>query len=77
MYKYCISRIDLRTLTGNQPQSFRYIDLIKTVPDRPGHDRRYSIDSDKLQKELNWEPKMKLRDGLQLTITEYIKGYDK
>lgn len=59
-----------------RPQSFRYIDLIKTVPDRPGHDRRYSIDSDKLQKELNWEPKMKLRDGLQFTITEYIKGYD-
>lgn len=56
-----------------KPQNFCYKDLIKKISDRPGHDRRYSIDSNKLQQQLSWSPKMRLREGLQVTITEYIK----
>ncbi|GMW00295.1 MAG: dTDP-glucose 4,6-dehydratase [Candidatus Hydrogenedentota bacterium] len=45
-------------------------DLIKPVADRPGHDRRYSIDSTKL-KALGWEPKMPWDDGVAKTVEWY------
>jgi dTDP-glucose 4,6-dehydratase len=45
-------------------------DLIKRVPDRPGHDRRYSIDSSKLRA-LGWAPKMDWDEGIALTIQWY------
>ena len=35
-------------------------EMIEFVPDRPGHDRRYSINSSKLENELNWKPKYDL-----------------
>ena len=49
-----------------------FIDLINYVPDRPGHDFRYGIDSSKLRNELGWEPKTKLDEGLEKTIDWYI-----
>jgi dTDP-glucose 4,6-dehydratase len=45
--------------------------LIRFVPDRPGHDRRYSIDCTKIEKELGWRPKYTLQEGLRETITWY------
>ena len=45
-------------------------ELIKPITDRPGHDRRYSIDSSKL-KALGWEPRMKWEDGVALTVKWY------
>ena len=42
--------------------------LIQHVKDRPGHDRRYALDSSKLQRELGWKPKVSLKDGLSRTI---------
>ncbi len=45
-------------------------DLIKLVPDRPGHDRRYSIDSTKLMA-LGWVPKMDWDKGISLTVRWY------
>jgi dTDP-glucose 4,6-dehydratase len=45
-------------------------DLIKLVPDRPGHDRRYSIDPRKL-KALGWQPKMDWDTGIALTVRWY------
>lgn len=50
--------------------------LIKYVPDRLGHDRRYAIDSSKIQQELNWTPKMNINNGLQLTIQWYLDNID-
>jgi dTDP-glucose 4,6-dehydratase len=46
---------------------------IKYVQDRPGHDRRYSLDSSKIRKELGWIPKTSLSDGLRRTIKWYMK----
>lgn len=43
---------------------------IEYVADRPGHDRRYSIDCGKVKK-LGWQPKTKLEDGLHKTISWY------
>jgi len=45
-------------------------ELIRLVPDRPGHDRRYSIKAAKL-KELGWAPKMDWDRGIELTIKWY------
>ena len=45
--------------------------LIKKVEDRKGHDRVYSINSDKISKELGWFPKIELNEGLIDTISWY------
>ena len=47
-------------------------DLIEFVEDRPGHDFRYSMDSTKLKKELNWKPKINFEVGLKNTIDWYV-----
>ncbi|HWE31903.1 MAG TPA: dTDP-glucose 4,6-dehydratase [Solirubrobacteraceae bacterium] len=44
--------------------------LIEFVTDRPGHDRRYSLSSEKL-KALGWEPRVRFTDGLALTVEWY------
>ncbi len=41
------------------------------VPDRPGHDRRYAVDSSTLRRELGWAPTVAFEDGLAATITWY------
>lgn len=48
--------------------------LIIYVKDRAGHDRRYAIDSSKLQKELGWKPKATLESGLRTTLQWYINN---
>lgn len=45
--------------------------LIKYVPDRLGHDRRYAIDSSKIQNELGWSPAYTFESGIKETITWY------
>jgi dTDP-glucose 4,6-dehydratase len=45
--------------------------LIEYVTDRPGHDRRYSLSSDKLRTELGWEPQMDWAAGLDHTVAWY------
>ena len=50
--------------------------LIRFIKDRPGHDRRYAIDSSKIQKELNWRPKFDFKEGLELTVDWYFDNQD-
>jgi len=50
----------------------KYKNLITFVKDRPGHDRRYSLDNAKIEKELNWYPKMNFEEGVKETINWYI-----
>ena len=45
--------------------------LITYVKDRPGHDRRYAINSEKLQNELGWKPETNFSEGIQKTIKWY------
>jgi dTDP-glucose 4,6-dehydratase len=45
--------------------------LIEHVRDRPGHDRRYSLSSDKLRSELGWEPQVRFAEGLERTVEWY------
>jgi len=43
------------------------------VPDRPGHDRRYLLDSSKLRRELGWEPEVDFAQGLAETVRWYAE----
>ena len=52
-------------LTG-KPDSLKTI-----VPDRPGHDRRYLLDSSKIRRELGWEPAIGFEEGLRETVEWY------
>jgi dTDP-glucose 4,6-dehydratase len=45
--------------------------LMKTVADRPGHDRRYALSSEKAMRETGWRPAMPFEQGLQDTIEWY------
>jgi dTDP-glucose 4,6-dehydratase len=45
--------------------------LIEHVTDRPGHDRRYSLASDKLRSELGWEARVRFAEGLERTVDWY------
>jgi dTDP-glucose 4,6-dehydratase len=46
-------------------------DLKTIVPDRPGHDRRYLLDSSKARRELGWEPEHEFEEGLEETVRWY------
>lgn len=52
----------------------RYQDLIRFVADRPGHDRRYAIDSSKIQSELGWQPQVEFASGLRKTLVWYLEN---
>jgi len=45
--------------------------LIQYVKDRPGHDRRYALDSSKIQRELGWNPVVSFEEGIRKTIEWY------
>ena len=49
-------------------------ELIEFVEDRPGHDLRYSLDSSKIRKDLDWKPKINPDEGFQKTIQWYIEN---
>ena len=44
------------------------------VKDRPGHDKRYSIDPNFIQKELCWKPRYDFNNGINQTISWYLKN---
>ncbi|MCG7555750.1 dTDP-glucose 4,6-dehydratase [Pseudoalteromonas sp. Of11M-6] len=54
------------------PKENSYSDLITYVEDRPGHDRRYAIDSTKMKEELNWAPDETFETGLKKTVKWYL-----
>jgi dTDP-glucose 4,6-dehydratase len=49
-----------------------YRSLITFVADRPGHDRRYAIDSAKIERELGWRPKESFETGIRKTVRWYL-----
>jgi dTDP-glucose 4,6-dehydratase len=55
-------------LTG-KPESLK-----TSVPDRPGHDRRYLLDSTKLRRELGWEPEIEFAAGMRATVDWYAEN---
>ncbi|BDQ31815.1 dTDP-glucose 4,6-dehydratase [Nitrosopumilus zosterae] len=51
-------------------------DLIEHVKDRPGHDRRYSIDAAKIQNEIGWKPKHEFEQALNETVEWYEQNQE-
>ncbi len=64
-----------RILDELQPRGCgSYADQITFVADRPGHDRRYAIDADKLRSELGWEPEEDFDSGIRRTVAWYLEN---
>lgn len=59
---------------GREPGT--YAQLISYVKDRPGHDRRYAIDANKINKELGWAPSVTFEEGLSQTIDWYLSNQE-
>ncbi|MCK8043296.1 dTDP-glucose 4,6-dehydratase [Shewanella sp. 1CM18E] len=69
----------LEELVPSSPNSLKsqsnisgFKELITYVDDRPGHDKRYAIDSTEIQKELGWKPLESFESGLRKTVEWYI-----
>lgn len=52
----------------------QYKDLITFVKDRPGHDRRYAINCDKIKEELGWKQNNNFEEGLRKTVAWYLRN---
>lgn len=63
----------LEELAPRKPEGVSaYRDLITFVKDRPGHDVRYAIDSNKMSVELNWDPEESFESGMKKTVQWYL-----
>ena len=71
MVKNIIQVINQKT---NKDYSFH--DLISFVEDRPGHDKRYAIDFEKITKDLGWKPSYNFKNSIALTIDWYLNNLD-
>ncbi len=66
----CASLDALRPRENN----LKYEELIKFVADRPGHDRRYAVNCQKIKQELGWQPQENFASGLRATISWYLEN---
>ncbi len=53
-----------------------YQNLIQFIRDRPGHDRRYAIDSTKISSNLGWKPKETFESGIRKTVEWYLRNQE-
>ena len=63
-----------KIITSKPTNIKKFEDLIKFVDDRPGHDFRYAINSNKLNKDLKWKPKKNFEKSIEETILWYFKN---
>ncbi|WP_257168108.1 dTDP-glucose 4,6-dehydratase [Bradyrhizobium sp. SRS-191] len=59
-----------------RPDTRSYAEQIQFVKDRPGHDRRYAIDADKIRRDLGWRPVETFEIGLEKTVDWYLNARD-
>ncbi len=64
-------RTNLQVLKAVLEATNRDPELLRFVPDRPGHDRRYAIDTSKAEVELGWWPRIGFEEGLASTVEWY------
>ena len=68
------AQISARKADGTSLTHYR--DLITHVADRPGHDLRYAIDADKIERELGWRPKETFESGIRKTVQWYLDNQE-
>jgi len=71
-----VVKVICELLDNMKPRSDRksYINQLKYVADRPGHDFRYAIDSRKVQTEIGWKPSHTFSSGMKKTVEWYIRN---
>ena len=70
VYSICDTLDNLKpNLKGNS-----YRELITYVKDRPGHDKRYAINSEKISQEIGWTPKENFESGISKTVYWYLEN---
>ncbi|GAB4031188.1 MAG: dTDP-glucose 4,6-dehydratase [Elusimicrobiota bacterium] len=75
--KTVCSLLEEKKPSSSNPQlkGKKYSDLITFVEDRPGHDRRYAINCDKIKKELGWKQAFSFESALSQTIKWYLENH--
>ena len=63
---------DLRPAQNGLPFS----SLIKYISDRPGHDRRYAVDTGKIRRDLSWQPRENFATGMHKTVLWYLNNQE-
>ncbi len=66
----CVCLDELRPMAGPTCHA----DLIEFVADRPGHDRRYAINADKILSEIGWQPAISFEEGIRRTLEWYLQN---
>lgn len=66
----------LSVLNELAPAERDYRELITFVPDRPGHDQRYAVDSSKAEQELGWQRQVPFPAGLRSTVAWYLANQE-
>lgn len=56
------------------PTDIAHKERIVYIADRPGHDRRYALDIEKIEREIGWRPTTNLADGLRKTVQWYLQN---
>jgi dTDP-glucose 4,6-dehydratase len=69
-------RLLLRLLEEARPELHSLEGLITFVPDRPGHDWRYALNTGKIEAQLGWRPEVDLEEGLRRTVRWYLDHTD-
>ena len=72
VHTVCALLDELRPRTDGKP----YCEQITFVADRPGHDRRYAIDAQKIECELGWKPAETFDTGIRKTVQWYLDNQD-
>jgi dTDP-glucose 4,6-dehydratase len=70
-----IAKIIMKIFSEMQSK-YQYKGKIKFVKDRPGHDVKYSLNSDKIKKELNWKCETNFNNGIKKTIKWYLNKFE-
>ena len=67
-------KVSTKRLCGILKINYKASPKIKFVKDRPGHDRRYALDSNKLKNNFGWKAKTSIDEGLYKTVIWYTKN---
>jgi len=80
VHRICSLLDELRPIDENErlkgTEHAKYADLITYVTDRPGHDRRYAINCDRIEEECGWSPSETFDSGIRKTIEWYLENQD-